>query len=274
VVGVDGSKGAIAAALWAVDDALAREIPLRLLYAIEPDDAAQTLPSVAARKLAVAENAVRHASAAIEATGKWVKVEVEIVQERPITALIRASRSAALVCVGAVGVHHFRPDRAGSTASALAASAHAPVAIVRGDSDLAARQVGWVVADVQASADSSVVLDAAFHEARLRNAPLRAVTGRQRGRDDDAAAEADRRILADLDRRLARFKRTHPGIRVESVAANGSLLDYLAANSGSVRLAVVGAGDPERLAELLGPSGNAVLQVASCTVLVVDHQHL
>lgn len=38
VVGIDGSKPAVQAALWAVDEAASRDIPLRLLYAIEPDD--------------------------------------------------------------------------------------------------------------------------------------------------------------------------------------------------------------------------------------------
>ena len=39
VVGIDGSKAAVHAALWAVDEAVSRDIPLRLLYAIEPDPA-------------------------------------------------------------------------------------------------------------------------------------------------------------------------------------------------------------------------------------------
>ncbi|HEY1439670.1 MAG TPA: universal stress protein [Mycobacterium sp.] len=38
VVGIDGSRAAIHAALWAVDEAVSRDIPLRLLYAIEPDE--------------------------------------------------------------------------------------------------------------------------------------------------------------------------------------------------------------------------------------------
>ena len=37
VVGIDGSKAAIRAALWAVDEAASRDTPLRLLCAIEQD---------------------------------------------------------------------------------------------------------------------------------------------------------------------------------------------------------------------------------------------
>jgi nucleotide-binding universal stress UspA family protein len=36
VVGVDGSKAAIDAARWAVHEAVRRDIPLRLVYVIEP----------------------------------------------------------------------------------------------------------------------------------------------------------------------------------------------------------------------------------------------
>ena len=39
VVGIDGSRSAVDAALWAVDEAVSRDIPLRLVYAIDPDTA-------------------------------------------------------------------------------------------------------------------------------------------------------------------------------------------------------------------------------------------
>jgi len=268
VVGIDGSKAAIQAALWAVDEALSRDVPLRLLYAIEPDDASG--PHMAARKLAIAENAVRYAFTAVEAAGTPVKIEVEITQERPITALIRASTSAAMVCVGAVGVHHFRPGRVGSTAAALASSAHCAVAVIR--SEQTAGRTGLIVVDVHGSIDNGVLLGSAIEEARLRNAALRAVTCRPNAGDDDA--DAERRIRADLERRLARWTKRYPDVRVETAALHGSLLDDLAANAASVQLVVVGARDHQGMGELLGPSGNAVLHNAACSVLIVDHQHL
>ena len=36
VVGVDGSKAAINAALWAIDEAISRDVPLRLIHVVEP----------------------------------------------------------------------------------------------------------------------------------------------------------------------------------------------------------------------------------------------
>ena len=278
VVGIDGSKAAVHAALWAVDEAVSRDIPLRLLYAIEPDDTQQTRPDTAAHKLAIAENAVRYAFTAVEATGKPVKLEVEITQERSITSLIRASASAAMVCIGAVGAHHFRPGRVGSTAAALAVSAHCPVAIIRGQGDRAARHAHWIVVDAEGSADNGALLGIAIEEARLCNSPLRAITCRQTWvrdiGDEGAAGDGDRRILANLDRRLAHWTRRYPNIRVESAAVHGSLLDYLAEKGRSVQLVVVSARDQEHLEQLVGPIGNAVLHNADCSLLVVDHQHL
>ena len=278
VVGIDGSKGAIQAALWAVDEAVSRDIPLRLLYAIEPDDTQQTPPERAARKLAIAENAVRYAFTAIEAADMQVKIEVEITQERPITSLIRASASAAMVCIGAVGLHHhFRPNRVGSTAAALAVSAHCPVAIIRGHGDRSGRHAHWIVVDAHGSADNGVVLGTAIEEARLRNLPLRAITCRQSGAsdhgDEGVAGDCDRRIRANSDRQLAGWTRRYPELRVESVAVHGGLVDYLAESGLSVQLVVVGARDREYVEQLVGPKGNAVLHNADCSMLIVDHQH-
>src|ERR1700751_6157812 len=95
VVGIDGSRSALRAALWAVNEAVDRDIPLRLLYAVDQPGKKDVDHDEAAHSLAIAETAMRYAVMAIESTDKPVKVEVEITQERPISALVRASSSAA-----------------------------------------------------------------------------------------------------------------------------------------------------------------------------------
>lgn len=261
VVGIDGSRTALNAALWAIDEAVTRDIPLRLLYAVEPDGAQQIPPDRAARKLAIAENAVRYASMAIEAEEKPVRIEVEIAQEHPATALIRASASAAMVCVGAVGLHHFRPDRAGSTAAAVAASAHCPVAVIRGHGGRAGPDAHWIVVEPGRSADTDAVLSVAVDEARLRKLPLRAVGG-------------DGQVLSDLNRRLERWRRRYPDVEVEATVSHESLLHFLAENSRRVGLVIVGVHDQELVNQLMGPEGSGVLHNAHCSVLIADHQHL
>ena len=174
VVGVDGSTAALRAALWAVDEAVSRDIPLRLVHALDGDGVWSRDDT--ARTFATAERAVRRVIAAVEATDKPVKIEVDITKGPPVGTLVRASRSAAMVCVGAVGSDHFQPDRVGSTAAAVATSAQCPVAVIHGFGRPTRPHAGWIVVEADESPDNGVVLGAAVDEARLRNAPLRVIT--------------------------------------------------------------------------------------------------
>jgi len=91
VVGIDGSKAAIRAALWAVDEAVSRDVPLRLLHAIEQADRRESGP-------ATAETALRQARTAIEAAGTPVKMESEIAHgpalETPIAESLLAAKGS------------------------------------------------------------------------------------------------------------------------------------------------------------------------------------
>jgi nucleotide-binding universal stress UspA family protein len=271
VIGVDGSASALHAALWAVDEAVSRDIPLRLVHVLDGED----LDSASmARKLARAGSAVRHVAAAVEATDKPVKVDVGILWGHATGTLIRESRQAAMVCVGAVGTDHFQPGRIGSTAAAVAASANCPVAIIRGGSRPGRPEGKWILVEVDESPDDGVVLETAINEARLRQAPMRVVTCWQPPRiDPEAAAEGDRRIRAQLARRLARWQRRFPDLRVEALAVHGSISDYLATHEAELQLLVVGARGSAHVREVVGPAGNAALGNSDCVVLVVDQQH-
>ncbi|OBH14837.1 MULTISPECIES: universal stress protein [unclassified Mycobacterium] len=264
VAGIDGSKAAIRAALWAVDEAVSRGVPLRLLHAAEREDGAEH-----------AELAVRQAVTAIRAAGKPVRIETEVVAGPAVGSLIRSSASAAMVCVGAVGLRHFQPGRVGSTAAALAVSARCPVGIVRGRDGHRPQPGDKAVVEIDALADPHL-LDAAIDEALLRGTTLEAVISRRTGPTEHGVGlgEADRRALADLDRRLARWKRRHPQLRVESVALRVGLLEYLSGPRGPVGLVIVGAHNRAHVAELVGPVGSSVMQDANCSLLVVNRQHL
>jgi hypothetical protein len=96
VVGIDGSRAAISAALWAVDGAVSRDIPLRRVYAVEESDLEHITPEDAARKLAAAETAVRQAFMAVEATNKQVKIEVEITQGHLVISLLPAREQVTM----------------------------------------------------------------------------------------------------------------------------------------------------------------------------------
>jgi nucleotide-binding universal stress UspA family protein len=274
VVGIDGSRSALDAALWAVDEAVSRDIPLRLIYAIDP---AGTDPDAAARDLAKGEVAVRFAFTAVESTDKPVKIEVEILQERPTRALFEASRWAAMVCVGSIGLKHSAQGRIGSTAATLASSAHCPVAMVRGHDPLQAEQQ-WVVVELDQSPASEAVLRRALEEAQLRGVPLRVLTAWQSRftdvHDGEAVADGNRLARAHLDRRLAQWNKRYPDVDVRTVAVHGSTLNFLTTNARSIQLLVVGRERAHGITALVGPPGYAALHDAHCSVLICESQNI
>jgi len=267
VVGIDGSRTAVEAALWAVDEALSRDVPLRLLAAA-PTAADQT----------DAEMAVRSASAAVAATGRAVRIKTDVIASAAMPALLEASATAAMVCVGAVGLKHFDRNRVGSTAGALVASARCPVAVVRGSAASADGNAGWVVVELDETPDSAAVLQFGVEEARLRGAPLR-VLGAWQSRytdihDSHAVADGNRLVRAQLDRRLSHWKHLYPDLDVRPVAIHGSALTYLSKHAAEIQLIVVGAPNATGVGELLGPMGLTALQDTDCTILVLDRQRL
>lgn len=273
IVGIDGSRNGITAALWAVSEAVERDLPLRLVYAIEPPDGLAT-PESRARALAVAETAIRMAFMAVESTNTPVKIEVEILQGRAKDVLLEAGRGAALICVGAIGFKTANAGgQVGSTAAALATWARCPVAIVR-NHDPSPRMPRPIVAEVDRSPDSDVVLRRAVDEAILRGAPLIVVSVWQSTvtdtHDVEAVAEQNHLITVDLNRRLAQTMRRHAELAVVPTVVHGHLLDYLTREARAAQLVVVGRRRTHGVAEILGAGGFAALHEIECSVLVCD----
>ena len=86
VVGIDGSREAILAATWAADEAIARDVSLRLVY-VNPADS----PGHGFRT-AMAELALRVAAKAVAEQEKPVKVETVLLTGPAAKVLIRESR--------------------------------------------------------------------------------------------------------------------------------------------------------------------------------------
>lgn len=83
VVGIDGSAAAIHAAVWTVDEAIAPDVPLRLVHVCDIEEAADAHTGEPCLDVEYADTAVRAAHAAVEATGKPVKVDTAILRRRP-----------------------------------------------------------------------------------------------------------------------------------------------------------------------------------------------
>lgn len=273
VVGIDGSRGAVDAAMWAIDEAVDRDVPLRLLYAIEPPNPAFVDCHSVAHDFATAEAAIRDASMAIESTDRPVKIEAEILRDRPAGALLAASRTAAMICVGTLGSNHASGKRMGSTVTALMSRAHCPVAVVPPRGPKSA-DPGWVVAEFVDSPGGIRALEHAIEEARLRSAPLRVLSAWRPHYTDihdvRAASEGTRQAKAHLERSLHRYRRLNPTIDIEAVAVPGNPLNYLARHADSIQLLVLGHEPSEELAEFAGPSRRAALTGVHCVVLISD----
>lgn len=254
VVGIDGSPDALRAALWALPEARSRDIAVRLVCVAESESA--DAHATATQRLQDALEQVRAADAG-------VRVETAVLTGDPTSALLAASRDAAMVCVGAAGAKRGDRSRVGGTAGVLASTALCPVAVIRGSA------AGCVAVELDTTEGSAAVLQFGVEEARLRGAQLR-VLGAWRSHktsicEPNDAAEATRLVQKQLDRRLSEWKQRYPDLDVRPVAVHGSMPDYLARNASKIQLVVVGAGNPDV---------PAALDDTGCSVLVVDRQRL
>jgi nucleotide-binding universal stress UspA family protein len=263
VVGIDGSQAAIQAAEWAVDEAVSQEIPLRLVQVIPEEVEPAPLASVGnvRMELEYGETALRIASAAVEATGKPVKVETAILQGDPAATLIAESRNAEMICVGSVGIGRFARAFLGSTAAELAEAAHCPVAIIRTQQSQPKPDSALIVVAVNDSPDNDDVVEQAIKEAQLRQAPVLAVGVLRKDTGDMPNAE--------LNRRVQRWSRCHPGLKIYAGATRTDIADFLAVMDKTIQLAVIGSTDVDQVARLVGPHRHPVLGHAECSVLIV-----
>ncbi|BBX45901.1 universal stress protein [Mycobacterium cookii] len=262
VVGIDGSQAAIHAAQWAVDEAVSREIPLRLLEIIpgNVEPAPGNAVGNVQMEVEYGETALRTASAAVEATGKPVKVETEMVQGDPAKILIDESRSAAMICIGSVGIGRFARALLGSTATEVAEAAHCPVAIIRSRQSRPKPGSPLIVAAVSDTPDGERVIDTAIHEAQLRHAPVLAVGVLRADTADMPSGE--------LDRRVELWGKRHPGVQIYAAATRTAITDFLAVMDRTIQLAVIGSSDADQVAKLIGPHRHPVIGHAECSVLI------
>ncbi|MEE3066811.1 MAG: universal stress protein [Actinomycetota bacterium] len=258
VVGIDGSRAAIAAAIWGVDEAIGRGVPLRLISAIK-----QTHPSPDdyARDLEHAETSLREAQSAVEASRKPVKIETDIPRGPAGSVMVEASRDAELICVGSTGIGRYARALLGSTATELAEKARCSVAVLRTDPDQPPPDINWIVVRMADAPGNDSVVKYAAWEAKLRRAPM-LVLG---GRPEDLTEQAD----GAFERQVQDWRRRHPEVRVYPITTKYAIVSFLRLNEERVQLAVIGAAEAAQLARLVGPSGHPLFHHPQCSVLVV-----
>ncbi|HET9892757.1 MAG TPA: universal stress protein [Mycobacterium sp.] len=250
LVGVDGSRAAMHAVVWAIDEAVSRDIPLRLVYVIDPHDAWGARDG--GSRLATARAALADAHRAVDAVGTPVKVETEILWGSTVFKLLEASRSAVMVCIGRIGLHHTRHGGP-AVAACLIRSALCPVAVIQ---QSAACPVMPEVSGVVAEVDNGTVLRHAFDEARLRRTPLRTLSV-VRGPGARGETTGKSSAQAQLDRRLARWMPLYPDVQAAPAIVTGGVDRYLRAHHEAGQLLVADSYRAEELCH----AGHSVLAI-------------
>lgn len=234
VVGIDGSQAAMDAATWAVDEAVSRGVPLRLVH-------------VCAETHGCHQSALHRAEMTIEGMKRPVHVETAIVRGRADCVLVDESRRAVLVCVGSQGKGPCARMPLGSTAVALTKHAHCPVAVVRSGGAVDSH-TGWIAAIQNDEADNDAVVHRAMEEGRLRRAPV---------------------LLIDM--RRDSWVRRYPDVQVSTVSTCRRAVSREEIRSDSIQLAVVGSADADSVARLVWPDYHPVLSDANRSVLLIRH---
>ena len=239
IVGIDGSDSATAAALWAVDEAASRDVPMRLVHAVAPStDGSQ----ITADALDRAGTIVHAAVMAVERSGKPVKVEAQVLTGAPGEILRREADGAAMLCVGSMGISHGGIGRVGSVAVAVAHSTACPVAIIHAQGATHSDK-GWVIAEVTDSQAGEIAMVRGVEEALLRSAGLRILAARRSRypdiHDHQVVTRMNRTVKNEWERRLAPWREKHPDLNAEVVALAGSALNYFARQQNMIALAIV-----------------------------------
>lgn len=288
VVGVDGSDDSLRAVQWAATDAARRQAPLHVLHACGGPQVCYPPPGLAlpvasnAEPGAHAERLVADAVVQARDVTADLTVTTELVDGRPVPALLAASQHAVAVVVGGRGRGGFTGLLVGSVGGQLADHAACPVVVVRPRTGPAGPNSGRVVVGVNGSPSAQRAVRFAFEQAALRRCELTAVHayhlpvalepgGIMPDRYEQAGVrDAERRLLSEA---LAGTGERYPHVEIHcDVVAGGAARVLVEAGAGADLLVVGARGHGGFAGLLLGSASRAVLHHAPCPVAVVRAQ--
>ncbi|CAM5575283.1 universal stress protein [Streptomyces aurantiogriseus] len=285
VVGVDGSDSSLLAVDWAVDEAARRGLPLRLLYAslweryegaVSPDSPERPSEEV------MVENIVGSAAERARRRNADVKVSTEVVPEEAVDGLLRAGRNAFALVTGARGRGALKELLLGSVSLTVAARAHCPVIVVRGDKAGLAGTHERILLGAGEPSSYGEAVRFAFDEAEARKCTLDVV----RAWRCPAHETADHPLLVGepahyheeqastlLDALLQDVVVDHPSVRVRRATVEGPARKVLLNRSAAADLLIIGARRRHGHFGLqLGRVGHTLLHHADCPVAIVPQR--
>lgn len=285
VVGVDGSDGCLLAVDWAVDEAARHGLPLRLVYASLWERYEGITPSGDLEhpsEQVMAEHIVASAAERARRRNPDVKVFTDIVPAEATDALLNEGNNATALITGSRGRGELKGLLLGSVGLAVAARAHCPVIVVRGDKAGLAGTHERILLGAGDPAASGQAARFAFREAEIRGCTLDVVRAwrcpAHETADIAALAEAparyhEERASAQLDELIHDAMADHPGVRVRRTTVEGPARKVLVHRSAAADLVIVGARRRQGHFGLqLGRVAHTLLHHAQCPVAVVPQR--
>ncbi|WP_046776726.1 universal stress protein [Streptomyces yangpuensis] len=290
-VGVDGSDESLAAARWAAREALLRQVPLRLVHAVDwlldP-----VLPGVGPQSAdSWTDRALSEAAEELHARHPHLEITTRCPTGRPAAALAAEATDAALLVLGSRGLGGLTGFLVGSVALSAVAATDTPVVLVRSTDEPqeaasdsaphtgAGAGAGIVVGiDIQEACDR--VLTFAFEEAERRGCPLQVVhTWKMPPAysyvplfDSDNERDIERSVTHTVEDMLLPWRHKFPAVDVATRVSTGSAGERLLHASRGAALVVVGRRlRHSPLGPHLGPVAHAVLHHAAAPVAVIAH---
>ncbi|WP_327714351.1 universal stress protein [Streptomyces sp. NBC_00490] len=281
VVGVDGSEPSLAAVDWAVDEAARLGLPLRLVSASKweryegpalPGDLERSSGRVLMENiLGAAMERARRRNPEVQATG-------EVLGDEAVDALLREGHNASLLVTGSRGRGEVTGLLLGSVSLAVAARAHCPVVVVRGDKAGLTGSHERILLGVGDHATGDEAVRFAFREAEARACALDVVRAWRCPAHETAdhpllagepAHQHEEEASAVLDALLAHAVDEHPDVLVRRATAEGPARKVLLQRSAAADLVIIGARRRHGHYGLqLGPVGHTLLHHAECPVAV------
>jgi nucleotide-binding universal stress UspA family protein len=285
VVGVDGSDSSLTAVDWATDEAARHGVPLRLVYASLWERYEGVRPSSGLERPSeqvMAENIVGVARERAQRRNPEVEVSADVLPEDPVSALLREGDSASVLVTGSRGRGELKGLLLGSVGLAVAARAHCPVIVVRGDPAGLAGTHDRILLGAGDPGTTDDALRFAFREAGARGCVLDVVRAWCHPTREAVAhplsageprCESEQQASDLLDTLLRDAGTDHPQVRVHRATVEGPAHTVLLRRSAAADLAVIGARRRHGHFGLqLGPVGHRLLHHADCPVAVVPQR--
>ncbi|MGW0990354.1 universal stress protein [Streptomyces sp. NPDC002486] len=274
VVGVDGSDGCLPAVDWAVDEAARHGLPLRLVHGSLWERYEGRTPSVGLDRPAGQVRADHIVASAAERAVRRdpdVKVSTDVLLADATDALLRAGDHATALITGSRGRGELKGLLLGSVGLTVAARAHCPVVVVRGDKAGLAGTHQRILLGAGGPSTSGEAVRFAFREAEARDGVLDVVRAWRRAAPPDAPGRNhEEQAGAEFEELLAVAMSEHPGVRVHHSAVEGPARKVLVHRSAAADLVVVGARRRQGHFGLqLGTVAHTLLHHAACPVAVV-----